>query len=165
MSINYVARIIAPWLPVAILCVLIGCQQDATPPKIVIEDVWSMPVMVSENENHKTGAGQDMPKPNGVVYLTIKNEGATADRLLRASSAVCDTVELHTTIIQDEKMMMKPLDGMEIPAGKQVAFKPRSDHIMLIGLNRSLRSESQFELELQFEKSGAMAVTSTVRRP
>ncbi len=146
------------------LMVVSACQQPS-PPKVSVENVWSRPAYVEQPSEEHAGM-QHGSGSNGVAYFTIKNTGGSSDRLLSVATEVCDTPELHTTVMKGEKMSMQKLDkGMEIPAGGQIEFKPRSHHVMLIDLRRSLRPDSTFALTLNFEKSGAIDVSSEIRRP
>lgn len=140
-----------------------GCQRVSDKAEISVEEVWSRPVMVAEAgaavNGHHTGS-------NGVVYLVIKNRGGAADRLLRAQTDACEVTEIHETIMEGDRMTMQPAEnGIGIPARGSVKLEPRGRHIMLMGLKRSLAVGDSIELHLDFEKSGAKTVFSTVRQP
>ena len=62
-------------------------------------------------------------------------------------------------------MKMRPLAGLDIPAGQPVTLKPGGEHIMLLGLNQPLREGQTFPLTLDFEKAGQRAVTVIVGKP
>ena len=97
---------------------------------------------------------------NGVAYLTIRTP--TPDRLVSVSSPVAKTAELHTMEMAGMVMKMRPLAGLDIPAGQSVTLKPGGEHIMLMGLNGRLREGQSFPLTLTFEKAGAREVTVPV---
>jgi len=97
---------------------------------------------------------------NGVAYLTIWTP--TPDRLVSVSSPVAKTAELHTMEMAGMVMKMRPLAGLDIPAGQSVTLKPGGEHIMLMGLNGPLREGQSFPLTLTFEKAGAREVTVPV---
>src|SRR5882724_7817234 len=99
---------------------------------------------------------------NGAAYVTIRSP--TADRLLSASSPVAKKTELHTMEMAGMVMKMRPLAGLDIPAGQPVALKPGSEHIMLIGLQQPLREGQPFTLTLNFEKVGARTVSVAVEK-
>ena len=61
-------------------------------------------------------------------------------------------------------MKMRPLAGLDIPAGQSVTLKPGGEHIMLMGLNGRLREGQSFPLTLTFEKAGAREVTVSVEK-
>ena len=100
---------------------------------------------------------------NGVAYLTIRSP--TPDRLVAASSPVAKKAELHTMEMAGMVMKMRPLAGLDIPAGQPVTLKPGGEHIMLMGLNRPLHEGQSFPLTLTFEKAGTRAVTVAVEKP
>jgi len=100
---------------------------------------------------------------NGVAYLTIRSP--TSDRLVSASSPVAKKAELHTMEMAGMVMKMRPLAGLDIPAGQPVTLKPGGEHIMLLGLNRPLREGQSFPLTLNFEKAGTRTVTVAVEKP
>jgi periplasmic copper chaperone A len=99
---------------------------------------------------------------NGTAYVTILSP--TPDRLLSASSPVAKKAELHTMEIAGMVMKMRPIAGLDIPAGQPVALKPGGEHIMLIGLQQPLREGQSFTLTLNFEKAGARTVSVAVEK-
>lgn len=137
---------------------LIACD-SSTSPEITVENVWSWPVEVmldDDGSSHSTG----------VVYLTLVNKGGEADRLIGIKSEIAEVVEVHETKKQGDRMTMQRIaGGLEVPAERQVEFKPVGLHIMLIGLKRSLNPGDRFDLTLEFEKSEALMVESEVRQP
>lgn len=148
-----------------------GCQRASDTAQISVEEIWSRPVMVSHDGDAGMMADSGMAKmhhsgSNGVVYLVIQNRGGAADRLLRARAEICETTELHETIMDGDRMMMQPVEnGIEIPAQSSAKLEPRGRHLMLIGLKRSLAVGDSVELYLDFEKSGTKTVFSAVRQP
>jgi copper(I)-binding protein len=99
---------------------------------------------------------------NGAAYLTIQS--STADRLVSVSSPVAKKAELHSMSMQGPVMKMRPIDGLDVPAGQPVALKPGGEHIMLMGLNQQLYEGQSFPLTLDFEKAGPRTVTVTVEK-
>ena len=100
---------------------------------------------------------------NGVAFLTIRT--STPDRLVSVASPVAKKAELHTMEMAGMVMKMRPLAGLDIPAGQPVTLKPGGEHIMLMGLNGPLREGQSFPLTLTFEKAGAREVTVAVEKP
>ncbi len=103
--------------------------------------------------------------PAGGAFLSIENKGAAADRLLSASSPVAKTVEIHNHIKDGDIMRMRPVDGIDLPAGGKVELKPGGYHVMLMGLNKPLKEGERFPLTLQFEKAGKIDVEIAVDKP
>jgi periplasmic copper chaperone A len=100
---------------------------------------------------------------NGIAYLTIRSP--TPDRLVSVSSPVAKTAELNTMEMSGMVMKMRPITGLDLPAGQSVTLKPGGEHIMLLGLNGPLREGQSFPLTLTFEKAGAREVTVAVEKP
>lgn len=154
-----------------LLTLSLGCQRGSDEADIIVEDIWSRPVMVSHEGHAGMTADSGMANmqhtgSNGVVYLVIKNRGGAADRLLRAYSEVCEAVEIHETIMDGDRMTMRLAEnGIEIPKQGSAKLEPAGRHIMLMGLKRSLAVGDSIELHLDFEKSGTKTVFSTVRQP
>ena len=99
---------------------------------------------------------------NGAAYLTILSP--TTDRLVSVSSPVAKKAELHTMSMAGMVMQMRPLAGLDIPAGRPVTLKPGGEHIMLLGLDRPLQEGESFPLTLNFERAGPLTVTAAVRK-
>lgn len=98
------------------------------------------------------------PGPNAAAYASIANAGAEPDRLVAVKGDVAAAVELHAMASEDGVMKMRPLDGLDIPAGGSVALSEGGAHIMLIGLKAPLAADSTVTLTFVFAKAGEMAV-------
>ena len=98
-------------------------------------------------------------QPSAAVYLTIDNQGSTADRLIGVSSPVADTATLHAMSMQGDVMQMREADNVTVAAGASVAMKPGSGfHIMLTGLHQPLKVGQPIALQLRFRQAGALRV-------
>ena len=98
--------------------------------------------------------------PNAPVsggYMTIRNTGAEADRLVAGEAAFADRVEIHEMAMDGEVMKMRQLaDGLEIPAGGEVVLKPGGYHVMFIGIDSQFKEGEIRKAKLTFEKAGAI---------
>jgi periplasmic copper chaperone A len=99
----------------------------------------------------------------GAAYLTIQSP--TPDRLISVSSPVAKKAELHSMSMEGMVMKMRPLAGIDIPAGQPVTLKPGGQHIMLEGLGAPLREGQSFPLTLNFETAGTRTVTVAIEKP
>ena len=100
----------------------------------------------------------------GAVYMTLDNKSGNADRLTGASSDVADKLQIHEMKVENGVMKMREIaGGLSIPAGRSVALKPGSYHVMLIGLKKPLTAGENFPLTLTFEKAGNISVTVPVQ--
>jgi periplasmic copper chaperone A len=99
---------------------------------------------------------------NGVAFLTVTNHGAEADRLVGASTPVADKAELHTHLMEDGIMKMRPVEAIDIAPGATVELKPGGLHVMLLGLKAPLTEGQTYPLTLTFAKAGTVTVEVAV---
>jgi copper(I)-binding protein len=144
------------YLLVGIIALLVlslaACQ--ASGPEISIENAW----------------GRPSPKvaTAGAVYMTIKNTGGEADRLVSVESSSCGVVELHESYDKGDGVMgMRPVEGgyIEIPAKGEAALKMGGLHIMCIDKLDDFEEGAVLNFILNFEKSGPMSVDVEIRNP
>ncbi len=100
----------------------------------------------------------------GGLFLTIVNTGP-ADRLTGVASAASGKAELHESIDDNGVMKMRPVAGIDIPAGGTVKLAPGGYHIMLMGLKQALTAGASLPVTLRFEKAGTVEVAASVVRP
>jgi periplasmic copper chaperone A len=115
---------------------------------IQVADAWSRP----------TPPGTDV----GVAYFVIRNAGKS-DRLLRVSSPVAKSAEIHISAMKDGVMKMESLASVDVASGAPVAFEPSGRHVMLLSLKRPLKEGDVFPLTLTFANAGAVQVRVRVR--
>jgi hypothetical protein len=101
----------------------------------------------------------------GGAFMNIANNGTEADRLISAESDASEIVQIHETLMENEVMMMREVDGIDIPAGGIVELAPGGYHVMLINLKQPLKPSEKVALTLNFEKAGPVAVEAEVRAP
>ncbi|WP_029008867.1 copper chaperone PCu(A)C [Azospirillum halopraeferens] len=99
----------------------------------------------------------------GGTYMTLTNDGEAVDRLVAASSPVAEKVELHTHLMDNGVMRMRPVDGIEVAPGEPSVLRPGGLHVMLIGLKQPLAQGSRFPLTLTFETAGAVTLDVPVQ--
>ena len=136
----------------AILAVALGSlpwsptQAAAGPRGVQARDAWiALP---------PTGA------PTAGAYLTLKNEGETADRLLSASTSAGESLELHSMSMAGGVMRMRPApEGLAIGPGSTVVLGPGGDyHLMLIRPKRPLQVGDQVPATLRFTRAGSVKI-------
>ena len=88
----------------------------------------------------------------------------TAARLVGASSPVAGVVEIHQTTMEGGVMRMRPVQAVELPAGKTVEFKPGGYHVMLMQVKPPVKEGGTVPLTLVIE-SGGKRDAVTVRAP
>jgi copper(I)-binding protein len=103
------------------------------------------------------------PRGTGAGFLTLKNNGATADRLVAARADIARAVEIHTHLREGDVMRMRAVEGgVEIAPGAEVAFTPGGFHLMLIGLKEALVQGQRVPLTLVFARGGEVTVELAV---
>lgn len=103
--------------------------------------------------------------PTSAGYLIIRNMGKTAERLVSVESSIARKTEVHTMTMDGGVMRMRQLeDGLEIPAGGEVALKPGGEHIMFMGLTGQVKEGTDVTVRLNFEKAGPVDVTFPVQK-
>ena len=99
---------------------------------------------------------------SGVVYMTLTNHGAVADRLVAISTPAAGMAMLHESKEDGGVASMKEMSGLEIPAGGSLEMKPGGLHIMLMELNAPLKKGDTLKLTLTFEHAGQVAVGAKI---
>lgn len=147
---------------------------------IEVRDPWVRPAVVGsetmDNQMAEHGhAGDDSMDHSGhsgyaggrnsAAYMTLVNNGNTADRLISATTDVAQVVELHTVEMEGNVMKMRPVEQIDIPANGQVELRPGGLHVMLIDLKQSLKEGDTVNLTLILEHAGEIAVQAPVRQP
>ncbi len=101
----------------------------------------------------------------GAVYMVLSNEGAEPDKLIAAATPVAKHASLHTTVMEDDVMKMRPVGALEVAPGAPTVLRPGGLHIMLMGLEKPLEEGTTFPLALTFEKAGTIKVEVVVQAP
>jgi copper(I)-binding protein len=102
---------------------------------------------------------------NGAVYLSIKNGGKDADKIVSVESPVAGKTGIHETLDENGVMKMRPVqDGVEIKPGASQEFKPGGYHIMLFDLKKRLQEGETVPLTMTFAKAGSINVDVKVEK-
>jgi copper(I)-binding protein len=121
--------------------------------KLVIDHPYARPLQADASDS--------------AAYLNgIHNRGTTADRLISASTAAAERVELREITLQDGITRIQTIPAIELPAGQEVRLKPGQRwHLALINLRQPLVAGDRFDLTLRFEKAGEITVSVWVQQP
>lgn len=96
-------------------------------------------------------------------YVTIKNTGAHADRLVGGATEISNSLQIHEMKLVDDIMRMRPLEaGVEILPGEEVVLKPGAQHLMFMGLQEQLQEGNTVNVTLVFEKAGEITIPFAV---
>lgn len=100
----------------------------------------------------------------GGGYLTIRNTGTAADRLVGASSPAAARVELHVHLKEGEVMKMREVRTFDVPAQGSFELKPGGAHLMFIELRQPFKEGDRVPVTLKFEKAGEVRTEFHVGR-
>ena len=111
---------------------------------------------------------------NGSAYLTIKQMADAGDKLIAASCAAAERVEIHDHIVDPvtKAKKMVEIKSIDIPGkkddcsfftcwfakAKSVEFIKGGKHLMLMGLKPGAPDLKEVEIKLVFEKAGEVVV-------
>ena len=124
------------------------------------EDVKAGDLLITQAWSRATPGGAKV----GGGYLTITNQGSTADRLIGGAADVAAAVQVHEMTMNNGVMTMRPLDkGLVIEPGKTVKLSPGGLHLMLLDLKAPLKQGEKVPVTLEFEKAGKVSVTLDVQ--
>ena len=119
----------------ALLLLVVGCGQEHTGDPIVVRDAW-----IREPPPRSPAAG----------YLVIENRGGEPVELVAVATEAAEQTEIHVMEYKNDRMTMRRVEGLQVPAGGEVALKPGGTHLMLMELRQPLRDGDEVELVLRF---------------
>jgi len=136
---------------------LLSCRggSGVEAPEIRVEGGWARAMPLIQEEG-----GAPM---NSAAYLILENRGRVDDRLIGAKTDVAERVEIHESLLVDEVMRMRRIDGVAVPSGGAVDLRPGGVHLMLQGLTRALIEGEEIGLILYFERLGMVSVSVSVQ--
>ena len=119
----------------ALLLFVVGCGQEHTGDPIVVRDAW-----IREPPPRSPAAG----------YLVIENRGGEPVALVAVATEAAEQAEIHVMEHRDDRMTMRQVAELQVPAGEEIALKPGGAHLMLMELRQPLRDGDEVELVLRF---------------
>ena len=66
------------------------------------------------------------------------------------ATEAAEQTEIHVMEYKNDRMTMRRVEGLQVPAGGEVALKPGGTHLMLMELRQPLRDGDEVELVLRF---------------
>lgn len=118
--------------------------------QIIITQAWAPPTLGKQRI--------------GVAYFRLHNQGPDADRLLAVELPDGGEAGLHTSLIRDGVMRMRPLDAVAIPAGGEAVLQPGGMHVMLSGLPGPLAEGGRLKLRLRLERAGVLNLEAAIEK-
>lgn len=101
--------------------------------------------------------------PVAAGYALILNRGAAADELLAASSPLAARIEIHATSMTGGVMRMREIEAVSLPAGGRVVLAPGGLHLMIMGVEQSLKVGDSLPIILRFRRAGEIEVRFVLR--
>ena len=128
---------------------VVGCGPEHTGDPIVVRDAW-----IREPPPRSPAAG----------YLVIENRGGEPVTLVALTTEAAEQTEIHIMEHKDDRMTMRQVGELQVPAGEEVALKPGGAHLMLMELRRPLRDGDEVELLLRFGNGTEKRIQALVRK-
>ncbi len=98
-------------------------------------------------------------QPVGGGFVTIRNNGASDDRLISVESPLAGRGEIHEMAMVNDVMKMRKLDsGIEIPAGQTVELKSGGLHFMFFNVSKPFAEGDKVPVTLTFERAGKVQI-------
>jgi hypothetical protein len=137
-------------ISVAIVLATALCMGPALAQNVEVKDAWA----------RATVQGQ---KASG-AFMTLTAKADTT--LVGAASGVAGVAQVHEMKMDGNVMQMRALaEGLRLPAGKAVALKPGSFHLMLMDLKVPLQKDTTIPITLRFKDAKGVESTLDLKLP
>lgn len=100
-----------------------------------------------------------LPGGMGAGYLTVRNDGGGADRLIAVTSPNAGSVTMHDSA----GSTMAPVGSLPVPAHGALELSRGGNHLMIMGWQKQPAVGDELELDLTFARSGTITVTVPVK--
>lgn len=149
------------FLIILVFALLTACGSNA-----VVQNGSDMPMPMGDTPAATVGA-LEIYAPRAMAgtkgqttggFMSIKNTGSAADRLLGASCGAAMMTQVHETVMDGDVMKMREVETIEIPAGGMVELKHGGYHIMLMDLKQDVKAGETTACTLKFEDAGEVTV-------
>jgi len=127
------------FLPVLVLCAAAMHAAPAPAQPVTVKDAWV----------RAPAPGQKV----AAAYMELTSRGNMA--LIGVASPAAARAELHSTTVEQGVMKMRPVDKIELPAGKAVKLAPGGLHAMLVDLKQPLKTGDKVPLTLTVQRPDA----------
>jgi hypothetical protein len=144
------------------------------PIKLILSIAFALATSVQVNAQTSSSSSIVVERPwaratpggakTGATYLTLINNGASAEQLLMATTPVADKVQFHSTTEENGMSRMREMQVVDVAPHARATFDPGGMHIMLVGLKQPLKEGQTFPLTLNFAKAGKIEVTVPVAK-
>ncbi len=100
---------------------------------------------------------------NSAAFMSLTNKSDADHALVGAESSASKVAELHTHFLEGGMMKMRPVEKIDLPAGKTVELQPGGLHLMLIGLTHQLSPGEDLRITLVFEDGSRTSLVVPVK--
>ncbi len=97
-------------------------------------------------------------------YITLENLSNKNVSLIGASSSDYNSIEIHETVLDNGKAMMKEIESLEIKAKSKAELKPLGYHLMLMGPLKVFKEDDNVIINLIFTNGKQMSVDFVVKK-
>jgi hypothetical protein len=97
-------------------------------------------------------------------FMKIKNSGKNDIRLVKVECGISKAVELHTVLMEGDKMVMRPTDSMLIKSKSELELKRGSFHLMFIDLLKPLKEGEKKSMKFFFDNGEKINLEVPVTR-
>ena len=123
-------------------CLGLAAAQAEDSPSLHIATAWVAPV-------DKTGG-------DIALALTIVNDAAEADALLRVSCPFANFAEKHTVDRGEGAPSMRVIRALPIPAKATTELNGEGEHVMLLQVRQKLATGEKLSCSITFQKAGKL---------
>jgi len=101
---------------------------------------------------------------NSACFLKIINNSSVPDTLVGVSSDLAKTIQFHLSFKNSNGTMgMKQVFSIPIEANAEFSFKPGAYHIMLIGMNKTMKLKDVGYLTFKFKNTKQKTISVIVK--
>lgn len=140
-------------------CIFSCSEKKQDDPNTESDSAVRLTGMTIENVWTRVGA----ERGNSAMYFDIVNNTPNDDTLITVRSEAADLVEIHETYKKEEdRMGMRRVEMVPVPANSTTRFKPMGHHVMLIKLTRDFKTGDTLNAALTFKNAGEIKISSIV---
>jgi copper(I)-binding protein len=97
-------------------------------------------------------------------FMEVINNTGKDQKIVRANSSIAKVVELHNHELIDGVMKMRKVDFIKLPAKSKAVLKPKSYHIMFIGLTRELKEGQNHKISIELDNGTTLEASAPVKK-
>jgi len=97
------------------------------------------------------------------AFMTVNNHQDKDCKLVGAASPVANSAEIHEHSHKNGKMSMRRVNSLVVPAGGSVSLVPGGYHLMMFGLENSLKEGEAHTITLSFEGCDELSIDVPVQ--